>query len=190
MDFDLSFTQIFSAGLVLFSVIDILGSVPIISNLEEKKGPIDALKATIASAFIMVLFLSFGEQLLGLFGVDVQSFGIAGSIVMFIIGMELVLDKDIFRPVPDNSTSSIVPVAFPLIAGPGVMTILLSLKAEYSYFNLILAILGNLLIIFGILKLSKKINRLIGPSGMSIFRKIFGIILLAMAIKLFKNNLL
>lgn len=188
------FNEIMRVFLVLFSIIDIVGSIPIIIDLRKKYGHIQSEKATIISGVIMVLFLFLGEKILGWFGVDVASFAVAGAIIMFLIGMEMVLGLQIFKSDPDEGggshTASIVPLAFPLIAGAGTITTLISLKAEYQTINILIGVMLNLLLIYIVLKTSDKIEKLIGQTGFNILRKAFGIILLSIAIKLFKNNLL
>lgn len=186
----LNFKEIVSVSLILFSIIDILGSVPIIIDLRKKFGRIQSEKATIVSGVIMVVFLYLGEGILGLFGIDISSFAIAGAIVMFLIGLEMVLGLQFFRSDPEESASaSIVPLAFPLIAGAGTMTTLISLKAEYQTLNILMGILINLLFVYLILKTSVFLERKIGQAGFNILRKVFGIVLLSISIKIFKNHL-
>ncbi len=185
---NLNFTEILSVTMVLFAIIDILGSIPLIIDLRRKAGGhIQSEKATLVSLLLMVLFLFLGESLLQIIGVDVSSFAIAGSIVIFIIAMEMVLGINFFKEeIPE--TISIVPLAFPLIAGAGTMTTLLSLKAEYATINILIGIFINMLFVYAVLKNSLWIEKLFGPTGLHILRKAFGIILLAIAIKMFKNN--
>ena len=185
----LNFTQTFSVTLILFSVIDILGSLPIVIDLRKKTGTIESGKATVVSGLIMVAFLFLGDRILRLFGLDVASFAIAGALVMFLIGMEMILGIELFKSDPDNeSNASIVPLAFPLIAGAGTMTTLISLRAAYSYPNILVGIVINLILVYIVLKSSVWLERKIGQSGFAIIRKVFGIILLAIAIKLIKNQ--
>ena len=185
----LNFTQIFSVTLILFSVIDILGSLPIVIDLRKKTGTIESGKATVVSGLIMVAFLFLGDRILRLFGLDVASFAIAGALVMFLIGMEMILGIELFKSDPDNeSNASIVPLAFPLIAGAGTMTTLISLRAAYSYPNILVGIVINLILVYIVLKSSVWLEQKIGQSGFAIIRKVFGIILLAIAIKLIKNQ--
>ena len=185
----LNFKDIISVTLILFSVIDILGNIPIVIALKEQGKKIEALKATIASGLLMLSFLLFGEKILSLFGVDVGSFAVAGALVMFIIGLEMILNREIFKPQRDDSSPSIFPLAFPLIAGAGTLTTILSLRAEYDTVNIGTGILLNLAIIFLVLKFSDVIQRKLGKQGAKVLEKIFGIILLAISIKLIKNNL-
>lgn len=187
---ELNFTQTLSVSLILFSVIDILGSIPIIINLRKKSGTIYSGKATIVAGIIMIIFLFLGDKILGLLGIDVGSFAIAGALIMFMIGMEMVLGIELFRSdEEETSSSSIVPIAFPLIAGPGTMTSLISLRAEYELSNILVGILINLLLIYAVLKSSSWLEKKIGHAGFNVIRKVFGIILLAISIKLFKNGI-
>lgn len=182
--------EIVSVTLILFSVIDIMGNLPIVIGFKEQGKKIEPGKATIVAGLLMLIFLLGGESILALFGVDVQSFAIAGAIIIFIIGMEMILGISLFKESDDASAnSSIVPLAFPLIAGAGTLTTILSLKAEYQSLNIGVGITLNLLIIYVVLKSSSFIQKKIGKNGASILRKVFGIILLAIAIKLFKSNL-
>ena len=184
------FKEILSVTLILFSVIDIIGSIPIIIDLRKKAGHVQSEKATLVSGIIMVAFLLVGEGILGLFGVDIYSFAIAGAVIMFLIGMEMILGIQIFRNDPDEmSSTSIVPLAFPLIAGAGTMTTLISLKAEYETTNIFVGIFINLLFVYLVLKTSGWLEKKIGKGGFNILRKVFGIILLSIAIKLFKTHL-
>lgn len=184
-------TEIISVTLILFSVIDIIGSIPIIINLRKKVGTIASGKATIVSGVLMVLFLFLGERILGLFAIDVGSFAIAGALIMFILGLEMVLGVEFFKSDPSDSGSSstIVPIAFPLIAGAGTMTTLISLRAAYEMVNILIGVGINLAFVYLVLKTSVWLERKIGHAGLNILRKIFGIILLAIAIKLFKANI-
>jgi multiple antibiotic resistance protein len=186
----LSFKEILSVTLILFSVIDIVGALPVIIDLRKKTGAIQSEKATLASGLLMVLFLFVGESILRLFGVDVSSFAVAGALIIFLLGLEMVLDRTIFKEHShtEGGATHIVPIAFPLIAGAGTMTTILSLKAEYATGNILVGILLNLILIYVVLKSSSWIENQLGPGGTNILRKVFGIILLAIAIKLFKNN--
>ena len=186
-----SFKEIISVTLILFSVIDILGSIPIIIDIRKREGRIQSEKATVIAGVLMIIFLFLGTSILNLFGIDVESFAIAGALIMFLIGMEMILGVSIFKN--DNETSgtgSIVPLAFPLIAGAGTMTTILSLKAEYLTQNILIGIVVNLIFVYLVLKTSGWLERKIGAAGFSILRKVFGIILISIAIKLFKSNLL
>ncbi|MTI29786.1 MarC family protein [Xanthovirga aplysinae] len=188
--FNFDFKEIISVTLILFSVIDIVGSIPIIIDLRKKNGHVQSEKATIISGVLMFLFLFLGTTILNLFGIDIGSFAIAGALVMFLIGMEMILGIDIFKSDPESSTGSIIPLAFPLIAGAGTMTTLISLKAEYMQPNISVGIILNLIFVYIVLKSSSWLERKIGPGGIGILRKVFGIILLAIAIKLFKSNVI
>lgn len=184
------FKEIISVSLILFSVIDILGNVPIIIDLRKKAGHIQSEKATLVAGLIMVVFLFLGESILSLFGIDISSFAITGAIIMFIMGMEMVLGRNFFKTDPaELQSSSIVPLAFPLIAGAGTMTSLLSLRAEYALANVLIGIVLNLLLVYLVLKTSGWLERKIGAAGFSILRKVFGVILLSIAIKLFKTSI-
>lgn len=181
------FNQILSTTMILFAIIDILGSIPIIIELRKKAGHIQSEKASIVATVLMILFLFAGESLLSVIGVDVQSFAIAGSLVIFFIAMEMVLGINFFKEEAPE-TVSIVPLAFPLIAGAGTMTTLLSLKTEYHTQNILIGILLNMLFVYFVLKNTAKLEKLLGKSGLNVLRKAFGVILLAIAIKLFRSN--
>jgi multiple antibiotic resistance protein len=181
--------QIFKATMVLFAVIDIFGSIPLIIKIKERSGEIFPGRITVVSSLLMIVFLVGGEQLLGLFGVNIQSFAVAGSIILFLMAMEMILGIELFKEQKTTSKSaSIVPLAFPIIAGAGSMTSLISLRAEYEMPNIIIAILINMLVVYLVLKLTRRIERLLGPGGIAILKKVFGIILLAIAVKLFASN--
>ena len=182
--------EIFSVSLILFSIIDIVGSVPVIIDLRKKAGHIQSGKATIVAGIIMIAFLFLGESILKLFGLDVQSFALAGAIIIFLIGMEMILGIQLFRAdVGDAGSHSIVPLAFPLIAGAGTMTTLVSLRSEYALYNILVGIVINLAFVFLVLKTSGWLERKLGVAGFNIIRKVFGIILLAIAVKIIKSNL-
>ena len=182
-------SEIITVSLTLFAVIDMLGSVPVLLSLKKKMGDISAVQATLVSGGLMLLFFFAGEALLNLMGLDISSFAIAGSIVIFILGLEMVLGMEFFRSESGEKTGSIVPIAFPLIAGSGTLTTIMSLKATYHAYNILISIFINLIIIYIILRSLKIIERALGPSGILVVRKFFGVILLAIAIKIFKNNL-
>lgn len=184
----LDLKEILTAGMILFAVIDIIGSVPLVISLREKVGHIQSEKATIVAAIIMIAFLFLGEEILKLIGIDSNSFAVAGSFVLFFLALEMILGITIYRD-DAPETAAIVPIAFPMIAGAGTMTSLLSLRAEFEVTNIIIAILINSIVIYIILKSSKSIQRLLGKSGINIIRKVFGIILLAIAVKLFTSNI-
>jgi multiple antibiotic resistance protein len=180
--------EIFTISMILFAVIDIIGSIPIIVGLRSKIGHIQSEKATIVAAIIMIAFLFVGEEILKLIGIDANSFAVAGSFVLFFLALEMILGINLYKE--DNpTTASIVPIAFPLIAGAGTMTTILSLRAVYDKINIIIAILINVIVVYGVLKSSGKIERLLGVNGIGIIRKIFGVILLAIAVKLFAANI-
>ena len=179
--------EVLTASMVLFAVIDIIGSIPIIISLREKAGHIQSEKASLVSALIMIAFLFIGEQILSLIGLDVNSFSVAGSLVILFMALEMILGITLFTEEPPE-VASVVPLAFPIIAGAGTMTSLLSLRAEYEMINIIAAIVINILIVYIILKTSGKLQKILGKTGISIIRNVFGIILLAIAVKLFATN--
>ena len=191
----MNFKEIISVSLILFSVIDVLGAIPVIIDLRRRTGSIHAESATLVAGGIMIAFLFIGEGILKLFGVDVASFAVAGALIIFLIGLEMTLGRDIFKANPALAsgkaprTASIVPLAFPILAGAGTMTTILSLKAEFARPNILAGILLNLVFIYGVLRASSWIERKLGTAGAEILRKVFGVILLAIAIKLFKTNL-
>ena len=187
---DINFKETFSVTLILFAVIDIMGSIPFIIDLKKKYQSIDSFKITLISGMLLFSFLFIGESILTLFGVDVQSFAIAGGLIMFFLGLEMVLDIVIFKHDHQAGvTNPIVPLAFPLIAGAGSMTTLISLNAVYAKGNIILGILLNLIVVYLVLKSSNFIDKKLGITGNLILRKFFGTILLAMAIRLVRTNL-
>ena len=178
----------FTASIILFAVIDIIGNIPLIISLREKVGHIQSEKASLIAAIIMIGFLFIGEEILKLIGIDINSFAVAGSFVIFFLALEMILGITIYRDEAPE-TASIVPLAFPMIAGAGTMTSLLSLRAEYHVINIILAIIINIVFVYIILKSSKHIGNWLGKSGINIIRKVFGIVLLAIAVKLFTSNI-
>ncbi len=184
-----SFNEIATVTLTLFAIIDMLGTVPLIISMRQKVGHIQSEKATLAAGFLMVLFLFVGEDLLRLIGIDLSSFAIAGSIVIFILGLEMILGINIFRPDPNDEAGSIIPIAFPIIVGSGTLTTIISLKAVYQVPNILIGILCNLVIVYVVLKSSGWIERKLGKAGLAVMRKFFGIILLSIAVKLFKSNI-
>ena len=179
--------EIIASFMVLFAVIDIFGSIPIILSIKSKSGSIAAEKTTLVAYGIMLLFLFIGEPLLSIFGVDISSFAIAGSFVLLLMGMEMVLGIELFKN-DSGASGSIVPIAFPLIAGAGSITSLLSLRAEYQSLSILIALTLNMVIVYLVLRLTTWFERTLGPSGLHILRKFFGIILLAIAVKLFLSN--
>ncbi|MBK0402125.1 MarC family protein [Adhaeribacter sp. BT258] len=185
----ISLKGITSVSLILFAVIDILGSIPVIISLRQREGVIHSEKATIVAGMIMIVFLFVGESILALFGIDFQSFALAGALIIFLIGMEMVLGIHLFQSHPEAKTGSIVPLAFPLITGAGTMTTLLSLRAAYSLPNILIGIVLNLFFVYGVLKSSGWLEQKLGQGGTEVLRKVFGVILLAIAIKLFKTNI-
>ncbi|WP_179339292.1 MarC family protein [Winogradskyella ludwigii] len=188
MEFD--FKQIFTAFMILFAVIDIIGNIPIIIDLRKKVGHIQSGKASIIAGIIMIIFLFVGKSLLSLIGIDVNSFAVAGAFVIFFIALEMVLGITLYKDDEHSAvTASVFPLAFPLMAGPGTLTTLLSLRAEFAIENIIVAVISNVIIIYVVLKTSSKIERIIGTNGINIIRKIFGVILLAIAVKLFAHNI-
>ena len=177
--------------MVLFAVIDIVGNIPIIIDLRKKVGHIQSEKASLIAGVIMVFFLFLGQSLLGLIGIDVNSFAVAGSFILFFIALEMILGITLYKDDADSGTitATVFPLAFPLIAGPGSLTTLLSLRAEFSIENIIVAVFLNVIVIYVVLKTSSKIERLIGATGIQIIRKVFGVVLLAIAVKLFAANI-
>lgn len=184
-----SLIQITSAFMVLFAIIDILGSIPIILNIKHRGEAINPFQTSSIAFVILVIFLFAGDWILRLFNVDIESFAVAGALVIFIYSLEMLLDVEIFRNKGPEGSSSIVPLAFPLVAGPGSFTTLLSLRAEYAVENILIALFLNLVFVFIVLKSTTKIEKLIGQGGIYIIRKFFGIILLAISVKLFTTNL-
>lgn len=187
MNMELDWKEVFTASMVLFAVIDIVGSVPIIVDLRNKVGHIHSEKASIVAMVIMIAFLFVGEEILKLIGIDANSFAVAGAFVLFFLALEMILGIRLYKE--DNpSTASIVPIAFPLIAGAGTMTTILSLRAEFEKINIIIAIVINVIVVFAVLKLSARIERVLGVNGLGVIRKVFGVVLLAIAVKLFAAN--
>jgi multiple antibiotic resistance protein len=184
---ELDFKEIITVGMVLFAVIDIVGTIPIVVDLRTKHGHIESEKASLVAALIMIVFLFVGEEFLKLIGIDVHSFAVAGSFVLFFLALEMILGIRIYRD-EEASSASIVPIAFPLIAGAGTMTTLLSLKAQYQTLNIVIAIVLNIVVVYIVLKSSAKIEKMLGKNGLGIIRKAFGVVLLAIAVKLFAAN--
>ncbi|MBK7433279.1 MAG: MarC family protein [Chitinophagaceae bacterium] len=186
---EIALKEIITVSFTLFAVIDMLGNIPVLASLRAKMGgEIRSLQATLASGALMILFLFIGRQFLHILGLDVQSFAVAGSIVIFIIGLEMVLGLDFFKTDGNPKSGSVVPIAFPLIAGSGTLTTIMSLKANYGDVNIFIGILVNCIVIFLVLKSLKWIERVMGPNGMIVIRKFFGVILLAIAVKIFGSN--
>ena len=185
---DFNGNEILSVTMILFAIIDVLGSIPVIIQLRQKAGHIESEKASLVSLVLMIVFLFLGEELLKVIGLDISSFAIAGSFVIFFLAMEMILGINVFKEDDIPQTVSIVPLAFPLIAGAGTMTTLLSLKSEYATQNIIIGIVLNMVFVYVVLKNTTRLERLFGESGLNVLRKAFGIILLAIAIKLFRTN--
>ena len=182
------FRQIFTAGMILFAVIDIIGNIPIIIDLRKKVGHIQSEKASIVAGIIMIVFLFLGKEILNLIGIDVNSFAVAGSFILFFLALEMILGISLYKD-DAPETASVVPLAFPLIAGAGTMTSLVSLQAEYETVNIIVAIVINIIFVYLVLKSSGKIEKVLGAQGINVIRKVFGVILLAIAVKLFAANI-
>ena len=186
----MNFKEIFTAFMILFAVIDIIGNIPIIIDLKNKVGDLQSKKASLIAGFIMIAFLFIGQEMLKLIGIDVNSFAVAGSFVLLFIALEMILGITIFRNDDSNKlTATVFPLAFPLIAGPGSLTTILSIKAEFANENILLAIILNVILIYIVLKTSARIEKFIGKNGINIIRKIFGVILLAISVKLFATNI-
>lgn len=187
---EINFKEIVTATMVLFAVIDIIGNIPIIIDLRNKFGHIQSEKASIIAGIIMISFLFLGKSILNLIGIDVNSFAVAGAFILFFLALEMILGISLYKEEETSAkTISVFPLAFPLIAGPGSLTTLLSLRAEYSTINIVIAVVINTVFMYIVLKTSLKIERLIGKNGISIIRKVFGVILLAIAVKLFTSNI-
>ncbi|MEO5966685.1 MAG: MarC family protein [Ferruginibacter sp.] len=191
MDFaNFSVKQMVAVTFTLFAVIDMVGSVPILLSLKAKMGgQIRSFQATLASGALMILFLLAGQEFLNLLGLDVKSFAVAGSIVIFIIGLEMILGLEFFKPDNNAKSGSVVPIAFPLIAGSGTLTTVMSLKANYATVNIFIGIFINLIVVYLVLRSLKWIEKALGPSGLIVVRKFFGVILLAIAVKIFGTNI-
>ncbi|MBP1838451.1 MarC family protein [Formosa algae] len=182
--------EIFTAFMILFAVIDIIGNIPIVIDLRKKMGHIQSEKASIIAGTILIVFLFLGNSILKLIGIDVNSFAVAGSFILFFIALEMILGITLYKQEEQSAvTATVFPLAFPLIAGPGSLTTLLSLRAEFRTENIIIAVLLNVVLIYIVLKTSSAIERIIGQTGINIIRKVFGVILLAIAVKLFAHNI-
>ncbi len=188
---EINFAEIGKAFMILFAVIDIVGSIPVIIKIKQKTGDIHALRASIVALGIMLGFLFAGERLLGFLGVDPKAFAVAGSLIIFALAVEMIFNVQLFKDdeSSSNKTVSIVPIAFPIIAGAGSMTTIVSLQVEYDLINIAIAILLNMIVVFTVLKLTRRIEHILGKGGMAILQKVFGIILLAIAVKLFADNI-
>ena len=186
---EIMLSEIITVFITLFAVIDILGSIPVLIGLKKKMGDINSFQATLVSGALMLAFFFAGGEMLHFMGLDISSFAIAGSIIIFFLGMEMIMGLEFFKTESGNKSGSIVPIAFPLIAGSGTLTTIMSLKASYHYYNILIGILLNLIIIFICLRSLNFIEKLLGPSGIMVVRKFFGVILIAIAVKIFKQNL-
>jgi multiple antibiotic resistance protein len=184
---EFNFKEIATISMILFAVIDVVGSLPVLLDLQQKVGKIQSEKATLVSGVIMIAFMFVGEQILSLIGIDVSSFAIAGSFIIFFLALEMILGVKFYKE-ETAATASVVPIAFPLIAGTGTLTTLLSLRAEYHIENLIVAILVNLVFVYIVLRNTYRLEHILGPGGINILRKVFGVILLAIAVKLFRTH--
>ncbi|MDG2426669.1 MAG: MarC family protein [Flavobacteriales bacterium] len=181
--------ELIKSTMIIFAVIDILGAIPFILNIKQTAGEINAVKATLVALGIMLAFLVLGESVISFLGVDVSSFAVAGAIVMFFMSMEMILGVTLFQhDAKTSKTAAIVPVAFPLIAGAGSMTSIISLRAEFAQVNIALAIIINMAFVFMVLKMTGRIERFLGEGGIAVLQKVFGIVLLSIAVKLFSSN--
>lgn len=186
---NIDFSEIITVTFTLFAVIDILGSLPILISIKKKMGEINAMLATLVSGGLILLFFFMGAPMLQFMGLDIKSFAIAGSIVIFILAIEMVMGLELFKHDSDAKTSTLVPVAFPLIAGSGTLTTVMSLKAAYHFSNILIAIIINLIIVYVTLRSINLVERILGPTGILVIRKFFGVILLAIAVKIFTDNI-
>ncbi len=184
----MNFDHVLTVSFTLFAIIDMLGNIPILISLKEKIGEIEAWKAALVSGMLMIIFLFFGDRFLGVLGVDLPSFALAGSILIFIMGLEMTLGIDIFKSEAESQTGSIVPVAFPLVAGSGTLTTIMSLKTEFDNLTIFVGILLNLAVIYAVIRLLNPLEKLLGNGGLLVVRKFMGVILLAISVKIFKAN--
>jgi multiple antibiotic resistance protein len=185
---EIMLSEIITVFITLFAVIDILGSIPVLIGLKKKMGDINSFQATLVSGALMLVFFFAGGEMLQFMGLDIPSFAIAGSIIIFFLGMEMIMGIEFFKTESGSKSGSIVPIAFPLIAGSGTLTTIMSLKASYHYYNILIGIVLNLIIIYICLRSLNLIEKLLGPSGIMVVRKFFGVILIAIAVKIFKQN--
>lgn len=183
-----SFNELVTVIFTLFAVIDIIGSVPILISIKQKMGGINEFRATLISGILMILFLFAGEEFLQILGLDIKTFAVAGSVVIFILGLEMVLGLEFFKSEKDIKAATLVPIAFPLIAGSGTLTTIVSLKANFHDLTIFLGIFINLIVIYVVLRSLNFIARLLGSAGLIAVRKFFGVILLAIAVKIFAEN--
>ncbi len=188
MNQHLNINELITVTFTLFAVIDVIGTIPILISLKTKLGGIREAMVTLISGVLMIFFLYIGEPFLGLLGLDIRSFAVGGSIVIFILGLEMVLGLELFKSEKDIRAATLVPIAFPLIAGSGTLTTIISLKANYNQVTVLCAILINLVIIYAVLKSLKFLERILGPAGLLAVRKFFGVVLLAIAVKIFASN--
>jgi multiple antibiotic resistance protein len=186
---DIRFNELLTITFTLFAVIDIVGSIPLLTSLKEKLGGIRSWQATLLSGALMIVFLLVGEPFLKMVGLDIYSFAVGGSVVIFLLGLEMVLGHEIFKGDQDAKSGTLVPIAFPIIAGSGTLTTIMSLKANFNEMYILSGILINLIIVYIVLRSLKMIERLLGPAGLMAVRKFFGVILLAIAVKLFSSNI-
>jgi len=189
MSFDFNIDHLLTVTFTLFAVIDVVGSIPLLISLKEKMGGIRATKVTLVSGGLMILFLFFGKSFLGILGLDVKSFAVGGSVVIFLLGLEMVLGHEIFKGDKNAKAGTVVPIAFPVIAGSGTLTTVMSLKANYDELVILAGILINLIVIYAALKSLKLVERALGEAGLLAVRKFFGVILLAIAVKIFSTNI-
>ncbi len=187
MNFQLD--QLLTVTFTLFAVIDIVGSIPLLISLKEKMGAIRSLQATLVSGLLMIVFLFLGKPFLKVLGLDIRSFAVGGSVVIFLLGLEMVLGHEIFKGDKDAKSGTVVPIAFPIIAGSGTLTTIMSLKANFEEVYILAGILINLLVVYVVLKSLKMIEHALGPAGLLAVRKFFGVILIAIAVKIFSSNL-
>jgi len=185
---NIKLSEIVSVSFALFAVIDVLGSIPLLISLKKKMGYIQANIVTLVSSALILAFFFFGETLLGVMGLDVSSFAIAGSIVIFILAIEMILGVDFHKGDDNAKAGSVVPIAFPLIAGSGTLTTVMSMKTIYHQYNVLIGIVINMIIIYLALKSLNRLEKLLGPAGVLVIRKFFGVILLAIAVKMFRTN--
>jgi len=184
-----SFDQLITVTFTLFAVIDIVGSIPLLISLKEKMGEVRSLRVTLISGALMIAFLFGGEAFLKILGVDIRSFAVGGSIVIFLLGLEMVLGREIFKADPENRSGTVVPIAFPIIAGSGTLTTVMSLKANFSEWNILAGIVINLIVIYFVLRSLKFLAKVLGKNGLAAIHKFFGVVLLAIAVKIFSSNI-
>ena len=184
-----SFDQLITVTFTLFAVIDIVGAIPLLISLKDKMGEIRSLRATLISGGLMIAFLFGGESFLKILGLDIRSFAVGGSIVIFLLGLEMVLGREIFKADPKSKSGTVVPIAFPIIAGSGTLTTVMSLKANFSEWNILAGIIINLIVIYFVLQSLKFLAKVLGKNGLAAIHKFFGVVLLAIAVKIFSSNI-